>query len=104
MEWHDLQKKKVTELRDMAKEYPDVDAVSGMHKEELVELVASHLGITRPHRVVEGIDKGKIKAEIRGLKKQRSAALEARDREGLREVRKEIHKRKRALRRAARLH
>ena len=103
MDWHGLQKKKVDELREMAMDVPGVGAVTAMPKDELVEAVADHLGIQRPHKVVTGLDKGAIKAEIRALKKQRDAAAEARDTEAMRRARKAIRKRKRALRKAAHL-
>ncbi len=103
MDWHELHKKKVDDLREIAKGYPDVGAVSGMHKEELVKLVADHMGIHKTHLVVEGIDKASIKTEIRALKVQRDAALAAHDKKGLKRVRREIHKRKRRMRRAAHL-
>lgn len=103
MDWHELHKKKVDELREMAKEYPDVGAVSGMHKDELVKLVADHMGIHKPHLVVEGIDKVSIKAEIRAWKVKRDAALEAKDKKALKHARRQIHKRKRRMRRYAHL-
>ena len=103
MDWYALSKKKVDELRKMAKEVPEVVAVSGMSKEELVQTMAKHLGIERPRKVVVGIDKDSVKAEIRALKKDREKALSDKDSTALKQVRKEIHKRKRVLRRAARL-
>jgi superfamily II DNA helicase RecQ len=103
MDWHGLQKKKVDELREMAMEVPGVGAVTAMSKEQLVEVVAEHLGIQRPHKVVTGVDKAAIKAEIRALKKQRDTAAEAKDAETMRRARREIRKRKRALRKAAHL-
>ena len=103
MDWYALSKKKVDELRKMAKEVPGVVAVTGMSKEELVGTMAKHLGIERPRKVVVGIDKASVKSEIRSLKKDREQALADSDRTSLKQVRKEIHKRKRVLRRAARL-
>jgi hypothetical protein len=104
MEWHDIEKKKITDLRDMAKKYEDVGAVSGLSKEDLIVIVAKHLGISKPHLLVEGVDKAAIKVEIKGLKVLRNAALEAHDSKELKKVRRRIHKKKRALRHAARLH
>jgi len=103
VDWHDLHKKKVTELREIASGYDDVGAVSGMDKETLVELVAKHMGIPKPHRVVVGIDKAGIKSEIREWKVKRAAALESGDSQAATIARKQIRKRKRKLRHAARL-
>jgi hypothetical protein len=49
---------------------------------------------------VVGIDKAKVKAEIRELKLERKAALEAGDDEQLRRVRRRVHRLKGKLRRA----
>ena len=54
MDWHTLEKKKVTELRDMAKEKTSLQGVSGMSKDQLVEELAKVLGIAKPHKVAEG--------------------------------------------------
>ena len=103
MDWHQLAKLKVTELREKAHELPDIGAVSGLHKEELLEVLAKHLGIEKPHRVVDGTQKRSIKDEIRALKVKRDEALAAHDSKELKRVRRQIHKRKRALRRASHL-
>ncbi len=103
MDWHELEKMKVSELRDLAKEKAGLEAVSGLHKAELVEKLAEALGIPRPHKVVEGEGKAELKQRIQELKGRRTEALQARDREQLRRVRREIHGLKRRLRRMARL-
>ena len=51
MDWHGLQKLKVTQLRSMAQER-GVTGTSGLTKDALVELMAEKLGIERPHLVV----------------------------------------------------
>jgi hypothetical protein len=101
MDWHALEKLKVDDLRAMAKEKAVVENVAGLSKEELVAKLAASLGIPRPHRVVEGADKGAIKARIRELKSERQKALEGGDHEGQRRARKAIHRQKRTLRRMA---
>ncbi len=104
MDWHELQKHKVDELRAMMKEHlPEVTGVTAMKKEQLIELLAEKLGIERPHKVVTGIDKSAVKARIRELKKLREEALAAGDRESLVRHRRAIHHLKRQLRKAARL-
>jgi hypothetical protein len=103
MDWHDLHKMKVTDLRTMAKEQTQLEGVTGMHKEELVEKLAAALGIPKPHKVVEAEGKGALKKRIRQLKLERDGAIEAHDPLRLRRVRNEMHGLKRRLRRLAHL-
>jgi len=102
MDWHELQKKKVTELREMASEQGH-SGTSGLIKDQLVEWLADKLGIERPHKVVSGMDKAGIKAKIRELKTERQQALEAGDHAALKRARRKIHRLKRRIRRGAHL-
>ena len=102
MDWHDLQKKKVDELREMAKEF-GTEGTSGLHKDEVVALVAKNLGIDKPHLVVEGLDTGSIKQKIRLLKGQVQEALAAKDRKAAKAKRRQIHSLKRRIHKAAHL-
>ncbi len=101
MDYHDLQKTRVTDLREMMKEHlPEVKGVTGLKKEALVDLLADKMGIEKPHKhVAAGLGKRAIKAEIRELKGKRAAALEAKDSVELKKCRRLIHRRKRKLRR-----
>ncbi len=105
MDFHELQKTRVSDLREMMKEHcPEVVGVVGMKKEELVDALADKLGIEKPHKhVAAGLGKRAIKAEIRELKVKRQAALEARDPKELKAYRRQIHRRKRRLRRMMQL-
>ncbi len=105
MEYHDLQKTRVKDLRDMMKEHlPQVTGVVALKKEELVDMLAEELGIEKPHKhVAAGLGKRAIKAEIRQLKEKRQAALEASDTAELKKYRRLIHRRKRKLRRMMQL-
>ena len=105
MEYHELQKTRVSDLRNLMKEHlPSVQGVIGMKKEELVAQLAARLGIEPPHKhVAAGLGKRKIKAEIRELKVKREAALAAHDRAELQKYRRLIHRRKRRLRRLRQL-
>lgn len=103
MDWHQLHKKKVTELRGMAKKVEGIGAVSGLNKDQLVAALAAQMGIEKPHAVVEGIDKTRVKADIRALKVKRTEALAAKDGKAVKQVRRTIRRKKRALRRAAHL-
>ena len=101
MDYHELQKTRVDDLRELMKEHlPDVTGLTGLKKDELVEQLAAKLGIEKPHKhVAAGLGKRAIKAEIRDLKVKRQAALETKDYEELKKFRRQIHRRKRRLRR-----
>ena len=105
MDYHDLQKTRVIDLREMMKEHlPEVKGVTALKKEELVDLLAEKMGIEKPHKhVAAGLGKRAIKAEIRELKLKREAALEAKDGAELKKYRRLIHRRKRKLRRMMQL-
>ncbi|HKY59998.1 MAG TPA: hypothetical protein VJP59_03215 [Gemmatimonadota bacterium] len=101
--YEELHKKTVGELRDIAAGIED-DRLQGhtqMHKEQLLPLLCQVLGIeTHVHHEVVGIDKPRIKAEIRELRARRDAALEAHDHAEVKRVRRRIHRLKGRLRRA----
>lgn len=101
MNWHDLEKMRVQDLRTKAKELiPDLTGVIGMKKEELIAQIAANLGIEHPHKRVIGIDKKQVRDRINALKVKRQAALEAHDGAELKKQRRLIHRQKRRLRRA----
>jgi hypothetical protein len=101
VDWHELQKHRVADLRDMMKKHaPQVQGVLSWKKEQLVDEVAQLLGIEKPHKVIEGIDKTQIKAKIKERKVARKQALEAKDATMLKRERRRIHRLKRKLRRA----
>ncbi len=101
MDWHELEKKKVTELRELAKEHANVEGAVGLSKEKLVEIVAGALGIERPHLVATGINKSALKQKIRELKVEVQQGIEAKDRALVRRKRRQIHRLKRRIHRAA---
>ena len=105
MEYHDLQKTRVADLREMMKEkMPEVQGVIALKKDQIVDMLAEHLGIEKPHKHVEkGLGKRKIKAQIQELKVKRQAALEAGDHAELKKYRRLIHREKRKLRRLMQL-
>jgi hypothetical protein len=102
MDWHELMKKKVTELREMAKEQ-GVEGTIGLTKDKIVETLAHKLGIERPHLVAQAADKTIIKQKIRELRLHVVKALEEHDRRLAREKRRRIHALKRRIKRAAHL-
>lgn len=101
--YHELKHMKVAELREIAAGLEE-DAVQGytqMHKEQLLEALCKALNIDmHEHHEVVGVDKSKIKKQIRVLKQKRDEALEKKDRDTLRSTRAEIKKLKHTLRKA----
>ncbi|MEZ4386697.1 MAG: hypothetical protein R3D98_03820 [Candidatus Krumholzibacteriia bacterium] len=105
MDWHELNKKRVADLRDMMKEhFPAAQGIMSMKKETLVTELAAVLGIEQPHKVVEGIDKTTVKAKIKAHKEKRAQALAAGDHSALKTERRKIHALKRRLRKAMSVH
>jgi hypothetical protein len=102
--YHQLHEKTIEELRDIAKGVANQDAVQGysqMNKSHLLPALCKALGIdAHEHHAVVGIDKPAIKAKMRELRKQRGAALDAHDHDGLKKIRRELH----ALNRQIRAH
>lgn len=93
----------VAQLREIGHglDHPDLQGIATMHKDKLLPILCRALGVeAHVHHEVVGIDKAKVKREIRDLKKERTAALEGKDGEKLREVRERIHRLKRLLRKA----
>jgi hypothetical protein len=92
--YEELKGKTVAELREMAKDV-NHDAVQGysqMNKDHLLPALCKAMGIdSHEHHAVVGIDKAGMKAKIRELKRQRDAALEAKDHVKLNSVRRHIH-------------
>ena len=106
MELRDLQKMTVVKLREEALNMGGFTGVHGMKKQELIEALASKLGIDleAAAKVVREKftgDKSAMKREIRNLKAQRDVALEEHDLTAVAVARKNIKTYKRALRRMA---
>lgn len=92
--YEELKGKTVAELRGIAKEtgHESLQGAMQMNKEHLLPVLCNVLGIdTHRHHAAAGVDKAALKAKIRELKKQRDAALEARDPGTLKAVRRHIH-------------
>ena len=93
--YEELKAKTIAELREIAKGLTH-DAVKGysqMHKERLLPALCTALGIdTHEHHHIVGLDKERIKAEMRALRKEREEALEAHDSERLHVIRRKLHR------------
>lgn len=102
--YEELSKMTVAQLREIAKGLDD-DSLRGytqLNKSHLLPAVCQALGVdTQEHHVVKGLNKQQIKSEIKKLKMERNAALEAHDGKRLKVVRRKIHGLKRQLRGAA---
>ena len=101
--FEELSKKTVAELREIAEglDHEKVRGYKSLHKPDLVKLLCNALGIeAHEHHEVVGLDKTKVKAQIRRLKEKRAQALEAKDAAELKRVRLNIKRLKHKIRRA----
>lgn len=97
-----LSKMTASQLKDLAHQHEtdELQGVAMMHKDKLLPLLCNVFGIEVPHHHVEGIDKTKVKLEIRALKKKRDEILSTKEgKDQLGEIRRKIHELKRELRR-----
>lgn len=101
--YEELKKKTVAELRDIAAGIQH-DAVQGhtqMHKADLLAALCKALSLEmHEHHVAKVVEKTAIKGQIRQIKRKRDEALAAHDHTQLKQVRREIHRLKRQLRKA----
>ncbi len=101
--YQELKHTKMGDLRKIA-EGLDHEAVRGytqLNKNQLLLALCGALGIdTHEHHQVVGVDKRAIKTQIRELKVKRDAAANGVAPKELKQIRREIHKLKRALHKA----
>src|ERR1041385_4521444 len=93
MDWKDLEKMTVLKLREEALKYPQIEGVHGKSKEQLMDEIATALGIEKPHvRFTETIvhTKSDLKTRIYLLKAERDKLLHGHDHKKLHEVRREM--------------
>ena len=99
----ELKHKNVGQLREIAKGM-DHEAVQGytqLNKDHLLEVICRALNLDmHVHHDVVGINKTKIKKQIKALKLERDEALAKKDKAKQKAVRKQIHVLKRKLRSA----
>jgi hypothetical protein len=107
-EQKDLTKLTATKLREIAKEYPEIQGAHAMKKEELIAAICTARG--EPIPVMKGAKKkhkaekkdvSKIKKGIRALKAEKIKALETGDKALLKRLRKSIKRLKRETRKVA---
>jgi len=87
MELHDLEKKTVNELREMAHQYDDVKGVIGMKKDALIDILCDKMGIEKKKALPKGIGRKALKSKIASLKEARDVALKAGDPKALKRAR-----------------
>ncbi len=103
MDYNEIKKMTAVKLREViAARDPGAQGLVGLKKDQLVDLLASKLGIAKHAHGTVDIDKSAVKQKIRALKKQREDLLKSGDKHKLAEVRHAIHKQKHILRRAVR--
>lgn len=94
MDWQDLVKMTVVKLREEALKHPEMKGVHGKNKPQLMDELASLLGIEKPHsHYAEEIvhTKGDLKHKIRELKAERDKLIQLRDHKQLHAVRRQMH-------------
>jgi hypothetical protein len=96
-----LEKMTVTELREMAKEIPEISGVHGMKKEELIAAIKKSKGIIDEPVKKKDASLGEIKKKIKAVKTQRLAAIEAKDKKMAKIYKRRISRLKKKSRRAA---
>ena len=104
-----LDKMTVTELREIAKDIPDVTGVTGMKKAELLEIIKADRGIEdAPQKKTAAPPEKKtiatvkeLKAMIKALRSRRAEALAEKDKKMARIYRRRISRLKKKTRRAA---
>jgi len=100
--YHELKIKTIAELREIAKgiDHEAVHGYSQMNKEHLLPAVCKALGVDMfEHHTAKGIDKPALKAKIKALKVQRDEALAAHDHALLKNIRRQMHRIDRDIRR-----
>ena len=102
--YEELKKKTVAELREIASgiEHEKVQGYTQMNKDHLLKAVCDALGLDMfEHHVAKDEHKSEIKSKISELKKKRDDAISGKKYSELKRIRRQIHKLRRALRRAA---
>ena len=95
-----LEKMTVTDLREMAKEIPDISGVHGMNKGELISAIKTAKGI-KDEVGKKGAGIKQLKKEIQTLKTQKETAIQAKDKTMATIYRRQISRLKRKTRKAA---
>ncbi|RMD93455.1 MAG: hypothetical protein D6814_15620 [Calditrichaeota bacterium] len=101
--YKELKSKTAAQLKEIAAgiEHEAVQGYTQMNKDHLLKAICTALNIDMfEHHVAKGVEKTKIKSQIKALKLERDKAIEAHDYARLKQVRRKIKKLKNQLRRA----
>jgi Rho termination factor, N-terminal domain len=102
MDLKELQRMTTPKLRDLAKEVTDLQGVGGMHKEELIKVIAKAQGIAYDESAKDINAIHAVKQDIRALQKQKAEILTANgDRNRLKRVKRKVKLLKRLTRHLA---
>ncbi len=96
-----LEKMTVKELREMAKDMPEIAGVHGMKKDELIVEIKKAKGIKDEPIKKADASIADLKQKIKALKAQRRQALEAKDKRKATIFKRRISRLKKKTRRAA---
>jgi uncharacterized lipoprotein NlpE involved in copper resistance len=96
-----LDKMTVKELRDVAKQLPEISGVHGMNKSELLSAIQKARGIKEEPKKKTDASVFEIKKKIKALKAEREVALNNDDKKMAKICRRRITRLKRKTRRAA---
>ncbi len=101
--YHELREMTVAQLREVASglEHEAVQGYTQLNKDPLLLAICQALDIDpHEHHEAVGIDKAAVKVDIRKLKVDRQAALEAKNHQELKKIRREIRGLKRKIRKS----
>ena len=97
-----LIKMTVKDLREIAKEIPEITGVHGMKKNELIDALRSVKGIeTGTKKERKSANDGELKTQIKQLKAKRRQAIETKDKKMAAIYRRKISRLKKKTRHAA---
>ena len=96
-----LEKMTAKELREVAREIPEISGVHGMNKPELISAIKQARGIEEEITQRSDASVREIKKQIKELKLKRTAAIEANDKKTATVIRRRISRLKKKTRRAA---
>jgi protein-arginine kinase activator protein McsA len=96
-----LEKMTVKELREMAKDIPGIAGVHAMKKDELITEIKAAKGIQDEPVIKAGGNTRELKLQIKALKAERQAALEAKDKKKATIFRRRISRLKKKTRHIA---
>jgi len=97
MEAKELLRLNVPKLREEALKIPGAVGVTGMKKEELIQLLAKHYNIVLEQKTASA-EKAEIKKRLRALQAKRDEALQAKAYQEIAHIRRGIRSLKRRIR------